>query len=116
MISPEEIERRVPAWSALSELFLDTELLDADYARLRAALAECGYSSAELRAILYDEVAPVLGFNLFSVAGEWMGWSEADLRRLLLPQVQRPRRGGWIVRIVLRRYLAREWAKVDPGR
>ena len=115
MISPEEIERRLPAWTALSELFLDTELLEADYARLRTALAESGYSGAELRAILHGEVAPVLGYNLFSIAGEWMGWSEADLRQLLVPRLQRPRRAGLIVRALLRRYLAVNGSRSIPA-
>lgn len=113
-----EVVLRMPVWMALSELFLDTELDAADYRRIRATLAASGHDSATLRTVLDEEVAPALGWNLLSVAGEWAFWSEEDLRKLILPrlsQSRRPRR-SWIVRLALGHYLERQWALVDPRR
>lgn len=71
--------QRQPVWLALSELYLDTELEEADFRRLALALAASGFSWHDIKLINYDEVAPVLWQNLLSVAGEWAGWDEASL-------------------------------------
>lgn len=80
-MSPEEIERRRPVWTALSELWLDSELDEADRERLAVELARSPFDERELRAIYEREVAPALAANLDSVAGEWSGfdpqWLEA---------------------------------------
>lgn len=66
--------RRVKVWSALSDLFLDTELEDADYRRVAQLIVSSGYTAAEAQEILWQEVFPVLAPNLEHVAGEWVGW------------------------------------------
>ncbi len=66
-----EIRFRRPVWEALSELFLDTELMPDDFQRLGRVLAESPYTLHEVEHILYAEVSPVLIWNLLSVAGEW---------------------------------------------
>jgi hypothetical protein len=99
MLSAVDIERRLPVWLAMSELFLDTELDPVDFARIRTALGASDYDSADLSGIFLQEVVPVLGHNLLSVVGEWAGWDADDLRRLLLPRLQRKRRarlGNWL--------------------
>lgn len=74
-LAPEELARRVPVWCALSDLFLDTDpQIFGD--SIHAALRRSGYGRAEILAILEWEVAPVVGPNLFSVAGEWVGFPE----------------------------------------
>ena len=65
---------RYRAWEAFSQLFLDTELDDADYMRLAADLAATPYTIDQLRHIVQYEVAPVCGPNLLAVAGAWDGF------------------------------------------
>lgn len=76
MLSVEEIESRKPVWSALSELWLDTELQETDLNHIASAMARSKYSLRELRAIYLYEVAPVVYPNLMTDAGEWAGFNE----------------------------------------
>jgi hypothetical protein len=86
------IATRLPVWVALSELFLDTELDDADHDRIAAVLAASPYSEDKLEEILRFEVTPVLKKNLQSVAGEWESLDPAWLREQLAPRLDhRPR-------------------------
>ncbi|MCJ2184604.1 hypothetical protein MTR62_18190 [Novosphingobium sp. 1949] len=82
-MTPGEFETRVPVWQALSDLFLDTALEEGDHARIASVLSASPYSAQQCEAILRGEVAPVFGRNLYAVAGEWEGWGEADVRRLM---------------------------------
>lgn len=66
-----DLTRRREVWELLSELFLDTELLPDDFRRIAAGLHNSGFVLQELESMLRCEVAPVLGGNLFSVAGVW---------------------------------------------
>ena len=70
---------RWPVWLALGELYLDIELVEADFQRLAKTFAASGFSRNKIQQINYDEVAPVLWQNLLSMAGEWAGWDEAKL-------------------------------------
>jgi hypothetical protein len=118
MLSAADVERRLPVWMAMSEIFLDTELDTADFARISNALRTAGYDSAELKDIFFQEVVPVLGHNLLSAVGEWAGWNSEDLRRLLLPRLQRKRRvrsRNWLFCLALgRHFFVNEWKKIDP--
>jgi hypothetical protein len=92
-IAPKELERRRPVWDALSEFFLDTELDGDDYRRIRDILLGSGYPLEEIRRIFCDEVAPVVGWNLFSVAGEWACFDREWLeQRILNRRVDPPRK------------------------
>lgn len=71
--------RRLKAWSALSDLFLDTELADENCARIARLVAETGYATDEVQEILWREVFPVLAPNLMDVACVWDGWPEGWL-------------------------------------
>jgi hypothetical protein len=71
-----EVGRRQPVWSALSELWLDTELEEEDLRRIAGVMSQSGYRVDELREIYLYEVAPVVSPNLFSLAGEWAGFDE----------------------------------------
>lgn len=70
---------RMPLWTALSELWLDTELQAGDLAALAEVLASSPFSIEQLREIELWEVAPVVGLNLLSPAGAWAGFDEAWL-------------------------------------
>lgn len=74
-----DLARRRPVWEALSELFLDTELRDPDLRRIAKVVAASSYSPAELEAILYDELYPILIWNLRTAAGVWVGFDGAWL-------------------------------------
>ena len=107
-----EIERKLPVWTALSNLFLDTELQDWEYRSIARTLRSSGYSPVQLRSILVEEVAPAFVFNFFDVAGEWTPWSEDDVRRIMLksrgtlPPLQ------WMKRRMFKRHVAAEWEKI----
>jgi hypothetical protein len=111
-----QIDRRLPVWSAFSELFLDTELQADDYRRIVAALRASGYAPAELRAILADEVGPAFLFNLLDVAGEWSGWSEDEVREIMLRSLRSGNRMpalAWLKRRLCRRHIAEAWEKIE---
>ncbi|MBH0111421.1 hypothetical protein I5E68_00460 [Novosphingobium sp. YJ-S2-02] len=76
-------EARMPVWCVLAELFLDTSSEEEDYDRMAQILCRSPYTTAELEQILRNEVSPVSAWNLFDIAGEWAGWSEEDVRRLM---------------------------------
>jgi hypothetical protein len=90
MQSPEsDLKHRRIAWSALSDLFLDTDTSLSRQWRAQQ-LATLPYSIQELESILINEVYPICRWNLLCVAGEWAGfdldWLEAKiLRRLNSP-------------------------------
>jgi len=67
---------RPAVWSALSELFLDTDTALGRSARAER-LARSPYTLAQLEAILIHEVQPVCSANLHTPAGEWAGF-DAD--------------------------------------
>ncbi|PKP95629.1 MAG: hypothetical protein CVT75_00940 [Alphaproteobacteria bacterium HGW-Alphaproteobacteria-14] len=106
-----EIARRLPVWSALSELFLDQELEPSDYRRIAEVIVRSGYSPAQAEAMLRCEVAPAFVVNLWSVAGEWEAWPEKYVRERVLEK-----RGSTFTRVATRLFnndlLSREWAKV----
>ena len=54
---------RESVWLALSELWLDTELVEDDLAAIARTLAISGYAAEELEAIYRLEVAPVVWGN-----------------------------------------------------
>jgi hypothetical protein len=85
-LSAAEVEQRLPVWHALSELFLDTELQSADYARIGDQLRRSGYSAEELHRIYRSEVVPAFIADLypFDVAGEWLPWSAEEVRENML--------------------------------
>ena len=74
MLETAEIESRKPVWMALSDLWLDTELAEADLCRIARVLAQSKYDLDTLRSIYLFEVAPVVYQNLLCVAGAWAGF------------------------------------------
>jgi hypothetical protein len=101
------IEERAPVWSALSELFLDTELEDADLDRIAAVLAASPYSEDKLEEILRYEVTPVLKSNLRRGAGAWTGFDSDWLCEKITPRIEKKPLFRWpisrLVRVPWRR-------------
>jgi hypothetical protein len=87
---------------AISELFLDTELDDASFLRLRDTLRASRLAPQELDTIYYDEIAPTLYRNLNTPAGVWSGFDVDWLEREIQ---QRTQRLGFPPLTRLRRYL-----------
>jgi len=83
-LSEKEIEKRLPVWCALSDLFLDTELQSTDFDRIAGAIMRSGIGVSQAQQILQEEVAPVFVVNAFSVAGEWAGWPAASVKEWIL--------------------------------
>ncbi|MBV9570841.1 MAG: hypothetical protein JO056_06345 [Alphaproteobacteria bacterium] len=78
------LERRVAAWCALADLFLDTELQPDDFDRIAATLHGARFGVAEAERILRNEVAPVFVANGLSVAGEWAGWPDEFVQQRVM--------------------------------
>lgn len=76
-IPADELPRRRESWSALSELWLDTELQDWELHVCAKRLFETGYGWDEIARICGREVAPVVFDNLEIVAGIW-GYFDRD--------------------------------------
>ena len=91
-LTAEEIERRKPVWSALSELWVDTELTQSDLNHIATTMVDSGYSLSELRVICDSEVAPVVYSNALSVAGVWTGFNEAWLHQQIITHMNKPKR------------------------
>ncbi len=83
-MSDKAISRRLPAWCALAELFLDTELQPADYDRIVDALLAADLSVCSAERILLEEVAPAFMANILGIAGEWSGWREDFVKERVL--------------------------------
>lgn len=96
---------RRSVWSALSDLFLDTETRWYLPRVARVGL-EHGCSWAELTFAYHEEVAPVVAVNLLDVAGDWGGfpddwlWGQIEARRpgstLISRQVTRAMGQLWV--------------------
>lgn len=86
---------RKPLWSALSDLFLDTELQDMDLSLIALKMRESAYSLDEITDILMTEVFPVCSSNLNPVAGIWEGFEEESLFRDILKAKQPSRVQRW---------------------
>ncbi|EGT4370842.1 hypothetical protein SNQ26_003000 [Cronobacter malonaticus] len=85
-----EIASRVPVWHALSEIFTGRELQDYDYRWMAQVLKASGKSREEILTILDEEVAPALQINLlYSPAPVMQGWSEEDVKEMVLAYVIR---------------------------
>lgn len=94
----ETLKIRKPLWIALSDLFLDTELQEYNHAHIATAMFESGYSFAEIEDILMLEVFPVCIANLHSVAGEWAGFHEDWVIKMIIKAKRPNRYRQWVNR------------------
>lgn len=110
MLDPAEIEARTPVWEALAELWLDTRLDPKDLDDIARRLSATTLTIEQLRHIYRAEVAPALGVNARSVAGEWSGWNREWLvARIVANLRDRPRRTRWLAAFPPTRW-AMTWA------
>jgi len=110
--SEAQLAERLPVWEALSEFFLDTQLQAADYERIAKVLAATKYSERQIEDILIEEVSPVCKLNMYSVAGEWIGFDSDWLKEKIGARFGRRskfrRLFGWLHRWMY----ASHWKKV----
>ena len=90
MLDETDIARRLPAWCALSELFVDTEFDDDQARSIARQLLDTGFDAASLDAMLRHEVAPVFVRNTFT--GNWTGWKPEEVREMVLDHLRRRER------------------------
>ena len=117
----EDRAEREPVWHALAELYLDQPY--RPFVRSAAvALAATRYSADELRAILFEEVHPVVCGNLCAVTGVWDGFDPQWLAETILanqrcPRWRRPRgRCMWRYADLMWRLLAPRVARARATR
>jgi len=93
MLDEQHIQARLPLWEALSDLWLDTELPDWQIEGIARVMDESGLTIDELWRVYSYEVAPVVYMNVYSFAGQWVGFSPVWLRTEILRNLRdRPRR------------------------
>lgn len=94
LFSEIDLQRRRPVWGAMAELFLDTELSDAEKDTIICTLAASPYSDEQLDFIYHAEVFPVLSPNLLVVAGVWSGFDTDWLEQQIIRRspIRRPSR------------------------
>jgi hypothetical protein len=88
MLTDKDINIRKPVWSALSDLWLDTELQEWHLKSIAETLFESGYSLDVLRDIYEKEVAPVVYTNLLCIAGEWAGFNDKWLHEEIISSLK----------------------------
>ncbi|CAN5288552.1 hypothetical protein BH10PSE15_BH10PSE15_03830 [soil metagenome] len=100
----------MPLWCALAELFLDTDLPGIWIPGIARAIVDGGWTLAEADHALRWEVRPAFYFNALDLAGEWAGWRDEDVRRLVLAARAPP----WLKRMVLgrNRFMPEYWPEI----
>ena len=86
-LSEQEIARRLPVWTALSELYLDRELEEIEIRWIAEKIRDAGYTLPEAESILRYEVAPAFFWNLTDVAGVWDLWRDDVVRKKVLARL-----------------------------
>lgn len=85
-----ELAIRIPVWHALPELFTGRELQDYDYRWIAQALKKSALSRKEISTVLDEEVAPTFQGNLlYNPTPVMDGWTEEDVKRLIIEYVSR---------------------------
>jgi hypothetical protein len=107
------LEERKPVWSALSALFLDTDV-SVFREQVAAELAASPYSISELQQILVDEVYPACRTNWFAwPGGEWAGFDDTWLESRILGRLRSPLRPlHWINLGRLTVHVSWEWRRI----
>jgi hypothetical protein len=96
-----EVERRKPVWQALSNMYLDTDNTEEEFQRIAKVIMSAGYSIDEADIINRQEVFPLVGTNLLSVAGDW-AWDSYDQELIAHAVVSLRRKSTWFGRLIAR--------------
>ena len=84
MLGPEQDQddRRL-IWDGLQAFWMDTDP-SLDLERVASICVQSKYSLPEIEQIFWNEVRPAVRFNLFSLAGEWIGFELEWLSQRIL--------------------------------
>jgi hypothetical protein len=83
------LARRIGLWSALSDLFLDTDPALSEESILQQ-IKTSGYSRKETEDILRNEVGPAFCGNLISMTGQWWIWERSEVQAGVLRHLNLP--------------------------
>lgn len=86
-LSQEEVQKRIPLWLAISQLYIDNEVGEYDFNRIVGEILKNDFSFDEAEKILIEEVAPVCCWNLYATAGVWTAFDEEDLVNKILKNI-----------------------------
>lgn len=115
MLDPAARAKRLPVWTALGELFLDTELTATDLQAIAKVLEQSPYDVTEVEHILRREVAPAFIGNLMAVAGQWVPWTEDEVREIMNRSLDQGLPGRFFARIRARlhgKMITRDWRHI----
>jgi hypothetical protein len=88
MLCEKEIAARKPVWSAVSEMYLDTQLSETDLENIATVIVENNLTISEAKKIDKYEVFPILLPNVLSVAGDWAGFDESWLFEKIIHHIK----------------------------
>ena len=90
---------KIDLWHAMSDLYLDEEMTTGGYLHIADRLASSSMSLDELDAVLFNEVHPVLCWNLKAVAGHWGDFGKEWVAEQITKELKSIPKKGWIARI-----------------
>jgi hypothetical protein len=120
---PVNNQRRRAVWSALSDLWIDSEIQDHEMDYLAQILVDSGYTLAELENIYRYEVSTVVWTNLSPLnSGEkvWSGFDQEWLGNEIVKNLEREEKDplyrfyirSWIGQWIRTRSVHNKWLKL----
>lgn len=94
-MSPDQLPKREDLWYLLSDLYLDTEFDERDAKYMASEILKSGVDVETIEKILFDEVHPVLCWNLMTVAGEWQGFKREFVTEMVLSNLRSEPPKSW---------------------
>jgi len=107
-----DIVNRLPVWSAMSDFYVDNELTDDRIREIAKVCSDSPYTLRDLEKIMFTEVWPAFVRNLFSVAGEWVGWSDDVIIDRIIKNYKNRFYFSWRLN-PLKIYFCRKWLAVE---
>lgn len=106
----DDIIDRAPVWDALQMLLMDTDV-SLSYDHIVETCNSSKYSVDEIESILFNEVMPVVRFNMLMLpAPEWCGFAVEWLKKRILKKHRYGKRRP----IWFRMYTSSHWRKLRP--
>lgn len=118
-LTQKEIDKRIPLWTAISQLYVDNEISEYDLELIVKEILKFGCSFEEAEKIFRYEVAPVCWGNIFSWS-VWNGFDTEWLTTEIVKNIEKQKRKS-LYRVFIRNPLAgslmtkivwKDWEKV----
>lgn len=107
----DDLANRAPVWGAMSCFFIDTEISESIITYITRICVASPYSTKELEKILFAELWPAFSGNLFSIAGEWAGWSDDYVQKRVLESYKPRATLPWKWSLI-KRFYCKAWGEV----